>query len=64
MILRLPSSVKTWWAIVLRLLTLGVAAVGAVCVRVEQLAQREAVGGFSWSEFGMDGHRWKLLRAG
>src|SRR4051812_13355675 len=30
-----------------RFLSFGVAAVGAVGVRVEQLAQREAVGGFS-----------------
>jgi hypothetical protein len=34
-----------------RLLSFGASAVGAVCVRVEQLAQGEPVGGFS-------GHGW------
>jgi hypothetical protein len=46
-----------------RLLALGVAAVRAVGVRVEELAQGKAVGGFSRREFGMDGHQ-RLLRVG
>jgi hypothetical protein len=45
-------------------LPFGVPAVGAVSVRVEEFTQRKAVGGFSRSEFGVDGHRRKLLRVG
>jgi hypothetical protein len=40
-----------------RLLPFGVAAVGAVRVRVEELAQSEPVGGLGRGELGMDGDR-------
>jgi hypothetical protein len=40
-----------------RLLPFGVAAVGAVRVRVEELPQGEPIGGFGRSELGMDGDR-------
>jgi Methyladenine glycosylase len=46
-----------------RLLALGVAAVGAVRVRVEELAQGEPVGGFSRAEFGVVGDGQKILRS-
>ena len=39
-----------------RFLPFGGAAVGAVCVGLEQLAQREPVGGFGGAELGVDGH--------
>ena len=45
-----------------RLLPFGVAAVGAVRVRVEELTQGEPIGGFGRSELGMVGDRRKLLR--
>jgi len=45
-------------------LTFGVAPVGAVGVGVEQFANREAVGGLGRSEFGVGGHRSKLVRVG
>jgi len=38
-------------------LSFGVAAVGAVRVRVEELAQGETVCGFSRRELGVDGYR-------
>jgi hypothetical protein len=38
-------------------LPFGVAAVGAVRVRVEELAQGETVCGFSWRELGVGGYR-------
>jgi hypothetical protein len=40
-----------------RLLAYGVAAIGAVGLRVEEFAQGEPVGGFRWRELGTDGHR-------
>jgi hypothetical protein len=45
-------------------LPFGVAAVGAVGVGVEELAQGETVGGFGWSELGVDGDRQTLLSVG
>jgi hypothetical protein len=47
-----------------RLLAIGVAAVGAVRVRIEELAQCEPVRGPSRRELGVDGPQWKLLRVG
>ncbi len=47
-----------------RPLPFGVPPVGAVCVRVEELSESEAVRGFSRSQFGVLSHRWKLLRVG